>query len=135
MKNSSQDLVKLIGGILQDPTAPIGGIGAPETKKSPTITSTTPSRGRMMRSSSSRSVASSRQTVGGQFNAQLQELRSQIDLTAPHYVRCLKPNDLLVADHFDPVIIADQLRSAGVVEAVRVSRLGYPQVTVPFLFP
>jgi myosin-5 len=34
---------------------------------------------------------------------------------------------LLIPDHFDPVIIADQLRCAGVIEAVRVSRVGYPQ--------
>jgi myosin-5 len=51
----------------------------------------------------------------------------KIDTTCPHYVRCLKPNDLLIPDHFDPVIIADQLRCAGVIEAVRVSRVGYPQ--------
>ena len=66
-------------------------------------------------------------TVGGQFSQQLADLRAKIDLTSPHYVRCLKPNDMLVPDHFDPVIVADQLRCAGVVEAVRVSRVGYPQ--------
>ena len=36
-------------------------------------------------------------------------------------------NNLLVPDHFDVALIADQLRCAGVIEAVRVSRLGYPQ--------
>jgi len=66
-------------------------------------------------------------TVGGQFSRQLQELRAKIDLTSPHYVRCLKPNDLLIPDHFNPLIISDQLRYAGVIEAVRVSRVGYPQ--------
>mmetsp|Transcript_31216 Transcript_31216/g.38122 ORF Transcript_31216/g.38122 Transcript_31216/m.38122 type:complete len:1710 (+) Transcript_31216:294-5423(+) len=71
--------------------------------------------------------SSKRQTVGGQFSAQLQSLRKKIDLTSPHYVRCLKPNDLLVPDHFNPLIISDQLRCAGVIEAVRVSRVGYPQ--------
>ncbi len=47
--------------------------------------------------------------------------------TQPHYVRCLKPNDELIPDHFDPSTIADQLRYAGVIEAVRISRVGYPQ--------
>lgn len=42
-------------------------------------------------------------------------------------IRCLKPNNLLVPDHFETAFIADQLRCAGVVEAVRDSRLGYPQ--------
>jgi myosin heavy subunit len=66
-------------------------------------------------------------TVGGHFSKQLTELRAKIDLTSPHYVRCLKPNGLLVPDHFDPLMIVEQLRCAGVVEAVRVSRVGYPQ--------
>lgn len=66
-------------------------------------------------------------TVGGHFAKQLQELRAKIDLTSPHYVRCLKPNGQLVPDTFDPQMIVEQLRCAGVVEAVRVSRVGYPQ--------
>ena len=66
-------------------------------------------------------------TVGGHFAKQLQELRAKIDLTSPHYVRCLKPNGQLVPDNFDPLMIVEQLRCAGVVEAVRVSRVGYPQ--------
>ena len=37
-------------------------------------------------------------------------------------------------DHFDPVIDADRLRCAGVVEAVRVSRVGYPQRYTHSLF-
>ena len=66
-------------------------------------------------------------TVGGHFATQLQSLRAKIDLTSPHYVRCLKPNGELVPDNFDPLMIVEQLRCAGVVEAVRVSRVGYPQ--------
>jgi len=66
-------------------------------------------------------------TVGGHFASQLQSLRAKIDLTSPHYVRCLKPNGQLVPDNFDPLMIVEQLRCAGVVEAVRVSRVGYPQ--------
>jgi len=66
-------------------------------------------------------------TVGGHFASQLQSLRAKIDLTSPHYVRCLKPNAQLLPDDFDPLMIVEQLRCAGVVEAVRVSRVGYPQ--------
>lgn len=78
---------------------------------------------------SARNVAGAKKsvTVGAHFSKQLQELRAKIDLTSPHYVRCLKPNGLLVPDHFDPLMIVEQLRCAGVVEAVRVSRVGYPQ--------
>jgi myosin-5 len=76
---------------------------------------------------SPRSGASQRPTVGVQFSSQLHSLRSKIDETSPHYIRCLKPNNLLAPDIFDAALIADQLRCAGVIEAVRVSRLGYPQ--------
>ena len=65
-------------------------------------------------------------SVGAQFSTQLRELRSRIDTTVPHYIRCLKPNDELVSDCFDPKMIVDQLRCGGVLEAVRVSRAGYP---------
>jgi len=54
-------------------------------------------------------------------------LRKRIDATSPHYIRCLKPNDKLEPDNFDSAVIAEQLRCAGILEAVRVSRVGYPQ--------
>ena len=65
-------------------------------------------------------------SVGAQFSEQLAQLRSRIDATVPHYIRCLKPNDELKPDTFDPRMIVDQLRCGGVLEAVRVSRAGYP---------
>jgi myosin-5 len=67
-----------------------------------------------------------RNTVGSQFSQQLRELREKIDSTTPHYVRCLKPNDDLVPNRFEARVIAEQLRCAGVLEAVRVSRVGFP---------
>jgi myosin-5 len=66
-----------------------------------------------------------RATVGGQFRRQLRHLRTKIDKTSPHYIRCLKPNDMLVPDHFDRGIVAEQLRCGGILEAVRVARAGF----------
>lgn len=68
-----------------------------------------------------------RPTVGGQFRSQLKTLRLKIDRTAPHYIRCLKPNDSLVPDHFDTAIVAEQLKCGGILEAVRVARAGFTQ--------
>lgn len=65
-------------------------------------------------------------SVGYQFATQLRQLRNRIDITTPHYIRCLKPNDDLVPDYFDPKNIVEQLRCGGVLEAVRVSRAGFP---------
>jgi ankyrin repeat protein len=65
-------------------------------------------------------------SVSFQFSAQLRTLRSRIETTVPHYIRCLKPNDELVPDYFEPKNVVEQLRCGGVLEAVRVSRAGYP---------
>jgi hypothetical protein len=65
-------------------------------------------------------------SVSSQFSQQLKVLRARIDETVPHYVRCLKPNDDLVPGYFEPKNIVEQLRCNGVLEAVRVSRAGYP---------
>ncbi|OEU13397.1 Myosin_head-domain-containing protein [Fragilariopsis cylindrus CCMP1102] len=77
------------------------------------------------RNSSSNSASFGRTTVGGQFRRQLKLLREKIDIMSPHYVRCLKPNDELVADHYDRAAVAEQLRCGGILEAVRVARAGY----------
>jgi myosin-5 len=65
-------------------------------------------------------------SVSAQFSSQLRILRSRIEKTVPHYIRCLKPNDELAPDYFEPKDIVEQLRCGGVLEAVRVSRAGYP---------
>lgn len=65
-------------------------------------------------------------SVSSQFSTQLRVLRSRIDKTIPHYIRCLKPNDELVPEFFEPKNVVEQLRCGGVLEAVRVSRAGYP---------
>ena len=78
-------------------------------------------------SSGGRSSFNKRTTVGGQFSFQLTELRKRIAQTSPHYIRCLKPNQSLAANEFENAMIADQLRYAGVLEAIRVSRVGYSQ--------
>ena len=42
-------------------------------------------------------------------------------------LRCLKPNSNNVGDEFNDPLIISQLRCGGVLEAVRVSRAGYPK--------
>ena len=69
--------------------------------------------------------AMARVTVGGQFRRQLRHLREKVDEMSPHYIRCLKPNDELIPDHFDRAAVAEQLRCGGILEAVRVARAGF----------
>eukprot|EP00624_Nannochloropsis_granulata_P003466 evm.model.NODE_27573_length_56350_cov_23.676434.5 len=67
-----------------------------------------------------------RPTVASQFKGQLALLLQRVHSTRPHYVRCLKPNDRNVPSAFDEPRVIEQLRCGGVLEAVRVSRAGYP---------
>ncbi|TDH69876.1 hypothetical protein CCR75_002096 [Bremia lactucae] len=67
-----------------------------------------------------------RTTVGTQFKESLSHLMEKIGRTEVHYVRCLKPNPLKSADCFSHGDIVSQLRCAGVIEAIRVSRSAYP---------
>ena len=117
-KESTELLMSSTNAFVKDLAVIISGGASPSDSKAGGRAP--PARGRGASSGT-------RVTVGGQFSKQLKELREKIDLTSPHYVRCLKPNDELIPDTFDPIIVADQLRCAGVVEAVRVSRVGYPQ--------
>ncbi|KAL7551434.1 hypothetical protein ACHAWF_014622 [Thalassiosira exigua] len=69
-------------------------------------------------------------SVASRFSSQLASLRSRVDATAPHYVRCLKPNDAALpsgrAGSWDEGRVAEQLGCGGVLEALRVGRAGYP---------
>lgn len=65
-------------------------------------------------------------SVGTQFKIQLSELMDIIRSTTPHYVRCIKPNDTNVSENFNCTRVVEQLRSGGVLEAVRVARAGFP---------
>jgi myosin-5 len=108
----------------QRPPSPASSVSSHTTNRMNNMSSsrTPPNKKQLHRGSSSML----RESVGSQFSFQLRELRSRIDSTSPHYVRCLKPNDDLVPHHLEAHIIADQLRCAGVLEAIRVSRVGFP---------
>uniref|UniRef100_A0A672IWT3 Methyl-CpG binding domain protein 3b n=1 Tax=Salarias fasciatus TaxID=181472 RepID=A0A672IWT3_SALFA len=65
-------------------------------------------------------------TVGCQFRQSLQMLMDTLNSTTPHYVRCIKPNDLKEPFMFDPKRTVQQLRACGVLETIRISAAGYP---------
>uniref|UniRef100_A0A6S8L6F1 Myosin motor domain-containing protein n=1 Tax=Amphora coffeiformis TaxID=265554 RepID=A0A6S8L6F1_9STRA len=67
----------------------------------------------------------SRPSVGGHFLKQVKELRTKIDHTCPHYIRCIKPNALLAPNYFDRTMVANQLQCGGVLQAVGVTRNGF----------
>ncbi|KAJ7993038.1 hypothetical protein DPEC_G00268290 [Dallia pectoralis] len=65
-------------------------------------------------------------TVSFQFRQSLQLLMEALNSTTPHYVRCIKPNDLKMPFVFDPKRAVQQLRACGVLETIRISAAGYP---------
>lgn len=71
-------------------------------------------------------------TVSFQFRSQLDLLMATLRATAPHYIKCIKPNGAKSAAIFDGALVLEQLRYSGALEVVRIRRDGYP-VALPFL--
>ena len=65
-------------------------------------------------------------TVWTKFKTQLNSLMSGLALTNSRYIRCLKPNQFKKALKMQHLTTIDQLRCAGVVAAVTISRSAFP---------
>lgn len=71
-------------------------------------------------------------TVAQRHKEQLSSLMAQLHATQPHFVRCIVPNNHKKAGRVDVPLILDQLRCNGVLEGIRIARLGYPN-RLPFV--
>ncbi|KAL3830014.1 hypothetical protein ACJIZ3_018816 [Penstemon smallii] len=65
-------------------------------------------------------------SIGSRFKLQLHSLMETLNSTEPHYIRCVKPNNVLKPGIFENLNIMQQLRCGGVLEAIRISCAGYP---------
>eukprot|EP00899_Mesostigma_viride_P019284 jgi/Mesvir1/27357/Mv07168-RA.1 len=108
MVSSTSALLKQLGTELQAVSAPPASSSGPSGVGTP------------------RKASASITSVGSKFKGQLQALMARLDATEPHYVRCIKPNNVLKPAVFDAPLIMHQLRCCGVLEVVRISRAGYP---------
>lgn len=61
-----------------------------------------------------------------QFKGQLDKLVKELSSQEQHYIRCIKPNDENICNKFCEERVLEQLKYCGVLEAIKIARLGYP---------
>jgi myosin I len=64
-------------------------------------------------------------TAGDKIKKSANELSATLSKCAPHYVRCLKPNDQKAADYFEPDRVVHQIKYLGLLDNVKVRRSGF----------
>jgi len=64
-------------------------------------------------------------TVAKFFQNSLQQLITMIDVTNPHWIRCVKPHSAKLPRRFNGNEVMGQLRCAGVLETVKIRQTGY----------
>jgi len=57
---------------------------------------------------------------------QLFQLMQRLENTTPHFIRCIKPNNMQSPGMYEQGLVLQQLRCCGVLEVVRISRSGFP---------
>jgi myosin heavy subunit len=72
------------------------------------------------------STADKKASLSKQFQKQLHDLMTTLNNTEPHYIRCVKPNELKSPSTFVARMTMEQLRYSGVFEAVAIRKQGYP---------
>jgi len=66
------------------------------------------------------------QFVADKYYNQLNDLMDTLNSTHPHFVRCIIPNHKQQRAFIDDSIVLDQLACNGVLEGIRISRMGFP---------
>lgn len=67
-----------------------------------------------------------KQTLVIKFQSQMADLMQKINCTDPHFIRCIKPTPMNKPNMIDDDHVMAQLRTGGVIQAIQVSRAGYP---------
>uniref|UniRef100_A0A8C9FVF3 MYH6 protein n=1 Tax=Pavo cristatus TaxID=9049 RepID=A0A8C9FVF3_PAVCR len=73
-----------------------------------------------------RKKGASFQTVSSLHKENLNKLMTNLRSTAPHFVRCIIPNETKTPGAMDAFLVLHQLRCNGVLEGIRICRKGFP---------
>lgn len=65
------------------------------------------------------------ETASTQFRFQVSQLMDLLSKCRPHYIRCIKPNDIKKPNVFDSERVLHQVRYLGLLENVKVRRAGF----------
>ncbi len=77
---------------------------------------------------------SSKASLGTQFRNQLISLLHKIEATEPHFIRCVKPNHSKKPAIIDGQLVIQQLRYAGLFEAIKIRKSGFSYRTTFHVF-
>lgn len=66
------------------------------------------------------------QTLSGQFRQSLDSLMKALSACQPYFIRCFKPNNEKQSEFFDRELCVRQLRYSGMIDTIRIRKLGYP---------
>ncbi|KAH9489186.1 Unconventional myosin-XV, partial [Bulinus truncatus] len=65
-------------------------------------------------------------TVAANFTESLLSLIDAMSRCNPFFVRCIKPNASKAPMVFEDIVVLDQLRYSGMLETIRIRKIGYP---------
>uniref|UniRef100_A0A672ZFW3 Myosin VIIBb n=1 Tax=Sphaeramia orbicularis TaxID=375764 RepID=A0A672ZFW3_9TELE len=65
-------------------------------------------------------------TLSGQFRQSLDSLMKALSACQPYFIRCFKPNNEKQSERFDRELCMRQLRYSGMMDTIRIRKLGYP---------
>ncbi|KAL8166178.1 hypothetical protein V2J09_007677 [Rumex salicifolius] len=77
---------------------------------------------------SQESIDASTQSIGTNIKGQMYRLMQHLENTTPHFICCIKPNHKQLPGICDMDLVAQQLKSCGIMEVVRTAKFNYPSI-------
>ncbi|MCP9266367.1 Myosin-4 [Dirofilaria immitis] len=65
-------------------------------------------------------------TVSMMYRESLNSLMTMLNMTHPHFIRCIIPNEKKTSGLLDAALVLNQLTCNGVLEGIRICRKGFP---------